>query len=386
MISEKLLNKTARERADVKSAEIAKLDHVARWTDSRHGVEVQITSLEAIPGGVQVTARAWRAGKPVGFGRDGSVEIERFRIFNPPVLVDDPSGPIERSWEEEDGTKKTRRHREDPVQAIREVIAHNVVLVGKSGDRITPGKVGTTTSTYFPDAGNGNTTCDNSPINTGSSSSFSTIRNGAGTGLGGSGVNLNLGDIEMTTTTDQFDQIVRSIMTFDTSSIADTDSIDSGTLSLAGNGSDPNNTLSPAQAIAIGGATPAANNNIVAADYAQVGSTRYADADITTVAWDPVDGHYNTWTLNAAGLAAISVTGISKFCTRMKADMDNAAPTWASNGRENVIARSADQTGTTSDPKLVIVHTAVVRTDEAHAGPRITAPVVFNRRPDVAAI
>ena len=95
-IEEMIAGKFASERADIKGREIAKIDTVSRT--KRGGYDIEIVSMKAIVGGVEVFARAWDAkGNQIGFGRDGTVDIERFRIFNPPILVDDPAGTVERT-------------------------------------------------------------------------------------------------------------------------------------------------------------------------------------------------------------------------------------------------------------------------------------------------
>ena len=91
-IEAKLEGKSARERADIKAAEIVNSDPKGTYQDATYGLRIEIQSVAKIDGGVEVFARAWRGATPLGFGEDGSVEIERFRIFNPPVLVDDPNG------------------------------------------------------------------------------------------------------------------------------------------------------------------------------------------------------------------------------------------------------------------------------------------------------
>ena len=44
--------------------------------------------------------------------------LNPIRIFNPPILVDDPAGDIVRTWTDEDGIVRTRRMREDLVACI----------------------------------------------------------------------------------------------------------------------------------------------------------------------------------------------------------------------------------------------------------------------------
>src|SRR3990167_1737916 len=92
-----LQNKNSKEKSQIKSLEIAKLKHSGVYNGIQHGTKIEIIGeVKAIEingqHGIELFARAWRGTQQLGFGSDGSVEIERFRIFNPPILVDDPNG------------------------------------------------------------------------------------------------------------------------------------------------------------------------------------------------------------------------------------------------------------------------------------------------------
>src|SRR3989338_7388092 len=83
------------EKAGVKVCEMGKrgLEYAGEYTSSQYGVKIEIIGeVKAIEvngqHGVELFARAWRGTQQLGFGSDGSVEIERFRIFNPPILFD----------------------------------------------------------------------------------------------------------------------------------------------------------------------------------------------------------------------------------------------------------------------------------------------------------
>ena len=100
---------------------------------------------------------------------------------------------------------------------------------------------------------------------------------------------------------------------------------------------------------------PASNTALANGDFPQVGdaldnptegSTR---ADITGVS----TGSYLDFALNAAGLAWISQTGVSKFGFREGHDCIASLP--ASNNE--ILWRTADTGGTSSDPKLVVTYT-----------------------------
>ena len=135
MIKDLIKNKSIKERANIKGLEIAKLNFNGIYISTKFRVKIEILgNITAIEGGIQVFARAWRGNKQLGFGKDGSVDIERFNIYNPPVLIDDSTGKIIRKGGIDSITgeiEKDRVLKYDPAEAIRQVIAHNVTLVGK---------------------------------------------------------------------------------------------------------------------------------------------------------------------------------------------------------------------------------------------------------------
>lgn len=92
MIKDLIQNKTASEIIDIKVTEICKLDFVGDYSNVVPGLDIKILSIEKIKDGISIFAQAWRNGEQIGFGKDGSIDIERFRIFNPPILVRDPNG------------------------------------------------------------------------------------------------------------------------------------------------------------------------------------------------------------------------------------------------------------------------------------------------------
>ena len=103
--------------------------------------------------------------------------------------------------------------------------------------------------------------------------------------------------------------------------------------------------------------TVTSNTALADADLTQVGSTVFTDAPIAYSSLST--SAYNTMALNASGLAAISLTGITKLASRNKnKDADNSAPAWASNLFAYLVVDTADFSGTSSDPKLVVTYTA----------------------------
>ncbi len=348
MIDKLLKNKTVTEKADIKGKEIAKIDFSGKYKSN--GIEIEIISIKSIKGGVEIFARAWKDSRPVGFGKDGTIEIERFRIFNPPVLVDDTNGTIIRKGGVDKitgETKPDRKLREDPVEAIQQTIIHNVKVVGLKGDKIVKGKVGNTTSTFYPDAGSGSVTVDGRVYSI-TSANWATIRSQ----IPGDGATTTetIESFGITGTT-SWDQFIRLIFTLDTS-ILSTDIINSAIFSLYV-------TAIPAnpETFSLVGSTPAVNNNLAVGDYNQLQSIKFAtDVPLNIVS------SYNDWTLNTTGISAINKTGVTAFGVLSSEDNDNTEPAILAYKAQIYFA---DQTGTASDPKLVVVHSAPLLTDNA---------------------
>ena len=109
-IHDALFDKSAAERAEIKSAALANAFPTGEYTDTTYGLRIKVDSIAKIHGGIELYARAWKDNEPLGFGADGSVEIERFKIYNPPILVEDPNGSIVETWTSwDEDVQKTRR-------------------------------------------------------------------------------------------------------------------------------------------------------------------------------------------------------------------------------------------------------------------------------------
>lgn len=342
-------------------------------TVSTESLTIEIQSVERIPDGIEILARAWDStGTQLGFV-DGTVEIERFRFYNPPVLVPDINGTIERQYVDHHGTT-TKNFRYSPSDAMISTLEHTILVSGKPSDQIVPGKVGHTTTTVFPDANPETTSVDGTLIrNITPTEAFATIRSGNGTSASDSGAAEAAADLFAGSgAANTYQSLYRGIFFFDTSSIPDTDVISAATISICSR-STKIDGLGGNGAVGITSGTAASNTALAASDFQNnTSGTRYADTDIDVGSW-AADSTYNNWTLNATGIAAITPTGISKFASKLGFDIDNTTTglTWASSGE--ILARdySADQAGTSCDPKLVITHAA------AASAPPSKAQTVF---------
>lgn len=347
-----LADKTPEERADIKGRELAKIGHVPRT--ARAGVDIEVVSAEAIPGGLQVFARAWsKDGNQIGFGHDGSVEIERFRIFNPPVLVPDGTTHLATSTMPNGSLHEFQESnfKEDPQEALLQTL-EQIIAVKKDKfgpEHIKAGKVGNTTSTFFStregESRRGDTL----------SESWATIRGGNGTAAANNGSSMYAPFINADTASSMYQLHQIPFFPFDTSPIG-TDSISAATFSIVtlgewtGNG-DLNVNISAATM----------SNPVAASNYESTISS-YATAlssDKTISSFTSDDATYNDFALNASGIAGINKTGETDLALRFAIDIaGSGTPTWASSGQSGLQHRGSEYAGTTKDPKLVIEHGA----------------------------
>lgn len=318
--------------------------------------EIEIVDIEAIEGGVQVFARAWSDGTQIGFGSDGSVDIERFRIFNPPILVPDENGevfryatPEELAQDEHGLIIPVMRYREDPEGALLITLADTICDIAKHTDtNIIAGKIGNTTSTFYSDANaeDGEVYYGRATWDTVHDAATGIVANATGTQP-----RFQTGNNNLSTGWENY----RAFFAFDTSAIPDSDSISSATLSLRGtNKFDQGNGSA-----CLVSASPASPTTLTTADYDQCGAinnpTEMASRiDITS--WSTTG--FNDFALNSNGLANITKTGISYFGLRSSADCDDDVSGLALNQNQACIFYSNEQSGNTDAPKLVVEHTA----------------------------
>lgn len=208
-----------------------------------------------------------------------------------------------------------------------------------------------TVSTFFPDADPETATVDGRVGRSVVTEAWTTIRTSAGNSVQDAETSGRSAWIQTSTTTDQFNEMWRGIYLFDTSSIPDTDTIDSAIWSLMT--VDRARTLLSTTNVRLTTSNPASDTSLVTGDYANVGTAAIA----TDVAWDSFTNEvYNDITLT--DLTVISKTGVTKLGTRMQADADDAQPTWGSDDQIYIQPYLADNAGTTKDPKLAVTHSA----------------------------
>lgn len=356
-----------RTKANLKGQEVLRL--LKKEKNNRKKYEIEVIDIKTINGGVEVYARVSRGGKQIGFGKDGTVDIERFKIFNPPILVPDKNGEILRHTPASKlhPVETFDRYRKDPKEAILQAIEHTVdVKKQKFNDaKIVVGKIGNTTSTFYPAAG-ANSPVDGSVYYDPSSTTWSAIHDYTGTATAAY-VTQNWvysGGMQCSSTTNQWKGIIRGYVLFDTSSIGATDTIDSATFSLYGQWKDSNTDVS----YNVYSGIPDSDSNITTSDfdYNQFGTTAYSSA-ITHSSYSTAG--YNDWVFNATGEAAIARngetkpaggnnSGITYLGLRCVADADDSEPSYVTSAFRRAYGYSADETGTSKDPKLVVEHTS----------------------------
>jgi len=356
MIRNKLKNKNALEKATLKGKEFSKIKKLKKTKRSQYDIEIVETN--AIDGGVEVFVRAWDSNGQIGFGKDGTVDIERFRIFNPPILVEDPNGDIVLDIEEIDGVMQQLTLREDHQEALLKNIEHTLRVKQEVFDdsKIIKDKRGNTTSTFYPDPDTESTSVDGTVQATpAGGDTWTNIQAHAGSSAadafsGG-------GPTKIETDSDDWTTLSRMITLFDTSAIDDADEISSATYSLHGRTPTDNSFTATDWGVNVYSSAPASNTALAAGDFDSLGTTAYSDTAIVIGSWDTAD--YNDYTLNASGIAAISKTGITKLGARESTyDAPNSAPTFQASKSVEIRCYLAEETGTDKDPKLVVEHTA----------------------------
>lgn len=207
-----------------------------------------------------------------------------------------------------------------------------------------------TDTDFYPEPG---TTEDGAvqAYNIGWSKSWAELRAESGTQAYNSGTEGGPIYVWADSVTDKWYGLRESIYSYDTSSIDDSHEVTEAihSLYIVGKG----NGLSWPEAertIHVVEASPGDVSSLATTDYQSALET----TDLGSLDHDDLSNNaYNDWTLNAAGRAIISKTGVTSIGNRFGADLSNDDPTW-SNSTIYITARWADYSGTTYDPKMAI--------------------------------
>jgi hypothetical protein len=207
-------------------------------------------------------------------------------------------------------------------------------------------------ATFYPDAHAETSSVDGWVRRYAPNSTWSAIRDGSGEAADDSEAYLKL-EIYAGTSSGYWSCLWRTAILFDTSSLPDGAVISAATLSVYGG--IKNDAPGWAPTTNVYSSNPASNTQLAASDYNTFGATAFCDSAIAYASFNT--GGYNDFALNAAGITAISKTGVTKLGLRFASyDVANAAPTWVNSGDSYVFPWSADK-GTGYKPKLVVTYT-----------------------------
>ena len=204
---------------------------------------------------------------------------------------------------------------------------------------------------FYPDPGNGATTCDGYITRQTGDQTWASLIGGAGSFGGTTDTQQPLFNFNAGTASNTYDNMTRSMFTLDTSALPVNAVISLVTFSFYGTAKQDTFGVSPD--VDVYSLAPAQNNNFTAPDYSAIGSTSYTGSPISYASW--LTAAYNVFTLNATGRAAVSRTGITKLgCRNANYDVAGVAPTWTASAQSYVFGYAADQTGSSNDPKLEV--------------------------------
>lgn len=348
-LHEKIKNKTAEQGARLKGIEIAKIRAVPRTQRAKY--EIELLEINAIDQGVEVFARVWKNGTQIGFGKDGTVDVERFRLINPPITVADQNGDIINDYTDETGNQIISRGRED----LKEALLHRLegALEAKkekfTAEKIIRGKIGSTTTVVDYTAGSG-AAGGSTYVNIDGAGSYATAHDGA------------TADAVNNITTNAVHNMIhnsrggsaeyyvrRTDLQFATGAIPDTDVISAASVTLYGIASDTQN-VDTNDVVLLDNTNngnisdPLATEDMNDFTTTSIGSRALAD-------WDATDGNR---AIDLTTFGAINKTGNTRIGVRLSKDISNTDP--AINAHWNVLRIG---TGTSGDnPFLTVEHAA----------------------------
>ena len=367
LIEAELIGKTTMEKANIKGDALSLLGKQQTETVTFADVTytIEITDTQKVPDGVAVFARVWdEKGNQIGFGVDGTVDIERFIIINPPIMVDDPNGKITRTITPAiDATATTtaqpavvRTLTENPKLALLQTLVHTIKVKGEKfgPEKIIAGKVGHTTGTFFPSAGAA------SPVDGYVGTGGVTDHVTWGAAHDATGEDSGASASVLIIVTDKLGGVgtnyraYRSITLFDTSTLTAGATISAATYSIWMTQKNDNQSDS----VGIVQTAPASNSALANSDYSAAftvhSDTVTASATLASMSL----AAYNDFTLDATGRGWISKTGITKLGIRYRKDyIDTASHTSTpTSGQSDTRFSAADTAGTSQDPKLVVTY------------------------------
>ena len=190
---------------------------------------------------------------------------------------------------------------------------------------------------------------------------WATIKAGAGTSADDTpGTVNNAFYTDATGTVDQYGQLIRSILTFDTSSLLSTYTINSALFSgrfADESGGGAGNSFANQFSLNVYSSSPNSDTALIASDYGQLGSTEFSvSISRGTILSD--GAVRQTFALNSSGEANINKGGISRFGIReSNFDAKTATPVWSNSAEASILMYYSAASGTSDDPYLQITFT-----------------------------
>ncbi len=208
------------------------------------------------------------------------------------------------------------------------------------------------TLTAYPDASAETNTFDGNIHNATQDTSWATLRGVSGTSM----VDDNAycyDSYSSSATSNQWKWISRSELLFDTSPIGSGKYLASAVFSIYG---DTYYGANGSSSLVVVSSNPASNTGVSLADFDNFGTTSFGSLAHSSF---NATG-YNDITLNASGLAAIAVSGITKLGTRGNYDVTgDTPPNWSASTTYGVRYCSSDM-GAGYKPKLVVTYYTIV--------------------------
>lgn len=307
--------------------------------------DVELVRWGYIGQSVEVLARVWRNGRQLGFGRDGMIDIERFRFNRLAMYVPDPTGDMLKTSTDLCGrTRESRILKFDPREALLKVLTQAAAETGKDSGLIVPGTIGSTTYTLYPTYGTDGYVAYES-------ATYSTAREGGGTGFTAVGAEsgFSYGQYKNGSAYG----VIEAFAHWPLTGVSGT--INSATISTMQNNGDFTGTNFTAEIWSHASWSDPFTSSAFIAGGSLSGQTLYASLALTA----PSDDVYQAFTSQAALLTAITSALGDDLYVMISSDRTRTNNTPTQFEFQNCYSTDYNGvTDTTQDPKLVIDATA----------------------------
>lgn len=235
-----------------------------------------------------------------------------------------------------------------------------IVPASEFTDAVYPVYVGASPETFYPDADAETSSVDGQVGAASSDVTWATLMARTGDSHADDAETAIGNYMHASTVTDRWDDATRAIFLFDTSALPDDATVTAAVLSFYGHSKV--DQLSATPDTQVYHSNPASNTGLADGDY-ETGGGKFevnalSDTPITYANWNSgTPGAANNFTLNAAGRAEVSKTGVTKLGLRNAAyDVAVSPPNWVSDGISYCIQWTAEK-GAGYKPTLVVTYT-----------------------------